>query len=163
MVYYIIIRGPAGIGKTTISRELANEIDAEIVHFDRIMDELGLDYVSGDKWIPLIKFLKADRIMIPRFRERLKAGNIVIDGNFYHKKQIEDLVGKLRANHFVFTLKADLEECIRRDRSREGSLGKQAVSDIYRLTTAFDYGTTIDTSGRPIKEVVRKIRGYLPR
>lgn len=85
------------------------------------MEKLNWDYIHGDKWIPLNKFLKADRIVLPKFKNILKEKNLVIDGNFYHKKQIEDLVKNLKFKHFTFTLKADLEECIKRDKERKNN------------------------------------------
>lgn len=88
MSRYIIIRGPAGIGESTISRLLARRIDATVINFDKIMKGLGFDYIPREKWIPLHKFLKADRLMVPKFKKELESGkNIVFDGNFYHKEQ----------------------------------------------------------------------------
>ena len=161
MSYFIIIRGPAGIGKTTISRILAEKINAEVVHFDKIMDKLGLDYILGEKWIPLDKFLKADKIMVPELKEKLKVKNLVIDGNFYHKKQIEDLIKNLKLQHFVFTLKADLKECIKRDKSREGNLGEKAIKDVFKLVNEFDYGIIINTSNKTPEQVVKEILSYV--
>ncbi len=106
MSYYIIIRGPAGVGKSTVSRLLSEKIGAEAVNFDKIMDDLGMDYVPGEKWIPLDKFLKADDAMLPKFQDELEKGNrLILDGNFYHMEQIEDITSKLHFPHVVFTLK----------------------------------------------------------
>ena len=164
MVYYIIIRGPAGVGKTTISNILAKRINADVIHFEEIMNSLGLDYIPGEKWIPLKKFLLAHKQKIPDFRKILKKGrNLIIDHNFYHEKQIEDLTNNLHFTYFVFTLKADVNECIKRDASRKGALGEQATRDVFNLTSAFDYGIDIDTKGKTPDEVVRDIIKYLPR
>jgi len=38
MSYYVIIRGPLGVGKTTISRSLAKSIGAMVVSIDQIAD-----------------------------------------------------------------------------------------------------------------------------
>lgn len=139
------------------------KIKAEVVHFDKIMKKLGMDYVSGDKWIPLHKFLKADKIMIPKFKDKLDKGkNIVLDGNFYHKGQIEDLVMGLDFPNFVFTLKAGLKECVKRDKTRSGELGEQATSDVFKLVSAFDYGMIINTEGKTPNTIVNEIISYLP-
>lgn len=164
MSFFIIIRGPAGVGKSGISKRAARKIKAEVIHFDQIMDKLGLDYIPGDKWIPLNKFLKADKIMIPKFKKKLENGkNIILDGNFYHKQQIEDLIGSLDFPHFVFTLKADLKECIKRDKTRSGELGEQATEDVFKLVSTFDYGNVIDTSNKTPADIAREIISLLPK
>lgn len=161
MSCFIIIRGPAGVGKSTISKLLVDKINAEVIHFDKVMKELGMDYVSGEKWIPLNKFLKANKIKIPHIKKRLKHGiNIIIDGNFYHEEQIEDLITKLDFQNYVFTLKASLDECIKRDKSRADTLGEQATTDVFKLVSAFDYGITLDTSGKIPTEIVDEIMSY---
>ena len=158
MSYYILIRGPAGVGKSTVSRLLSKQIKAEVIHFGEIMKSLGLDYIPGDKWIPLHKFVKAHEIKIPELKDKLASGNnLVIDHNFYHKEQIEDLLKNLQFEHFIFTLKADLNECIRRDKTRPGELGEQATKDVYELVSAFDYGISIDTNGKTPTQVVDEI------
>ena len=112
----IIIRGPAGTGKSTISKLLAEKINAEVIHFDDVMEELKMDYIPGEKWIPLNKFLKANKIKIPEIKEELRKRDVIIDGNFYHKEQIEDLKANINSKFYVFTLKADLNECIKRNK-----------------------------------------------
>jgi len=158
MGYFIIIRGSASVGKSTISKLLAEKINAEIIHFDKVMKSLGMDYIPGDKWIPLDKFLKADKTKIPEFKEKLEKGiSLIIDGNFYHKEQIEDLVNSLDSQNFIFTLKADLKECVKRDKTRKSELGEQATTDVFNLVSAFDYGINIDTNEKTPAEIVDEI------
>jgi|SRR3989344_4435832 len=156
-MYFVIIRGPAGVGKSTISRLLAKKIKADVVHFDEVMEKLKLDYMEGEKWIPLFKFLKADKIVIPRFKKILKNKNLIIDGNFYHEKQIKDLIKNLKSKHYIFTLKADLDECIKRDEKRKNKLGKKAVKDVYKLVSKFDNGIIIDVNNKNSKDIVKEI------
>jgi dephospho-CoA kinase len=164
MSYFIIIRGSAGVGKSTISKLLAERIKAEIIHFDKVVKSLGMDYIPGDKWISLDKFLKADKIKISEFRDKLEKGiNLIIDGNFYYKEQIEDLVNSLDFPNYIFTLKADLQECIKRDKTRDGELGEQATTDVFKLVSAFDYGTDIDTNGKTSAEIIGEIISSLPK
>ncbi len=42
-VRYIIIRGPLGVGKTTVSKLLAKKIEATVIDFDKIMIDLEID------------------------------------------------------------------------------------------------------------------------
>ena len=164
MSYFIIIRGPAGAGKTTISKELAKKINADVIHYDKIMKKLGFDYIQGDKWIPLHKFIEADKVMIPKFQEKLKQGKVLIlEGNFYHKEQIEDLVKNLNYLNFVFTLKADLGECIKRDKKRDAEIGEENTTDVFSLVSDFDYGTIIDTNNKTLADIVKEIISHLPK
>ncbi|HLC57303.1 MAG TPA: AAA family ATPase [Candidatus Nanoarchaeia archaeon] len=163
MSYFVIIRGPGGVGKSTIGKLLAKRIQAKIIHFDKIMDELGLDYIPGERWIPLNKFLKADEVMIPKFRKILRKNNLVLDGNFYHKKQVEDLIKSLNFPCFVVTLKASLQECIKRDKTRKDKLGEQATADVFKLVSAFDFGVMINTQNKTPEETVKEIFSYLPK
>lgn len=147
----IIIRGPLGIGKTTIAKEVAKNLNAKYLSVDKLLEENNLDKV--DKKIgkvPLNNFLKVNKII-----SRLK-GDLVIDGNFYYKKQIEDLIKKI-GKIKVFTLKASLNECIRRDKSRKNQLGKKAAREVFNLVSKFDYGKIVDTENKTSEEVVKLI------
>ncbi len=164
MSYFVIIRGPAGVGKSVISRLVARKIHAETINFDKIMKELELDYIPGDKWIPLAKFLKADKIMMPKFKEKLeRKKRIIFDGNFYHRKHISNLIDNLDLPNFVFTLKANLKECIKRDKTRGDKLGQQAIIDVFKLVSAFDYGIIINTNGKSPADIAKKILFCLPK
>jgi broad-specificity NMP kinase len=160
MNYFIIIRGPAGVGKSTISKLLEKKINGKIIHYDRVMTGLKLNYIPGEKWIPLDKFLEADKIMIPKFKRKLNQGiNLIFDGNFYHKEHVENLVRALDYPNFIFTLKADLDECIKRDRTRKGVLGKETTKEVFDLS--FDYGTVIDTNNKTPDAVAKEIITHL--
>ena len=49
MSYFIIIRGPAGIGKTTLAREIAKLLNGYLISFDDVLAKYGLDFVSGNQ------------------------------------------------------------------------------------------------------------------
>ena len=63
--YFIILRGPAGMGKSTIAKLLSNKIKAEVFHIYNILDRLNLGYKQGGKWVPLNNFLEVDKKIIP--------------------------------------------------------------------------------------------------
>ncbi len=159
MGYYVIIRGPAGSGKSTVSALLSARIGAREMNFDKLLVDLGLDYdVSGKGGIPLDRFLRIDEAMLPEFRRELAGGgNLVLDGNFYYREQILDLLGKLDFPHHIFTLKASLQECIKRDGGRKSPLGPDGTRAVFNLVSAFDCGTTVDTEGKSPDEVVEEI------
>ena len=161
MSYFIIIRGPAGVGKTIIARKLAKLLHAYHISIDSILAKHNLDdldYVSGNLCIPEHKMLAANRIIIPMAQKKLAADQIVIfDGNFYHKSQIENLLTQLKFPHFVYTLKADLKVCLTRNKRRTHPLDDQAVRDVFELVSKFNYGIVVDTNRQTTDETVSEI------
>lgn len=133
-------------------------LDGYYISFDKILRDNDLDYIPGEKCIPESKFLAANKIVIPITQKMLFNKQIVVfDGNFYHKSQIEDLITKLDNPYFVFTLKANLNECLTRNKAREYPLNKQSVKDVFELVSKFDYGTIIDTNNKTVKEITDEI------
>lgn len=143
MSYFILVRGPLGVGKTTVSERLAKELGAVHISIDRLLDDHGL-WSEGR----LSEFLGANDPAVRQAQGYLDSGTrVIFDGNFYWKGQIDDLIGRLRGPHFAFTLEAPLEVCIARDRRRDHPHGPQAARDVYRKSTRFTYGTLIDATG----------------
>lgn len=165
MSYYVIIRGPAGAGKTTIARAVAKRINACYVSLDSILHEKDRGPVEGG-CINEESFLRVNRVIIPKANRLLKQGrNIILDGNFYHKSHLEDIIRKVGYPHFVFTLKAPVEECISRDASRvrnKGRIGAKEVRTVHRLTGKFDFGIDISTNKKTRKEIAEEILKLLP-
>ncbi len=155
--YYIIIRGPLGIGKSTISEKLSKKLNAKYVAYDRILDENNIEEWE-DGYVSIRSFLKANEIASKKAKKLLDKGKAVIfDGNFYFKEQIEDLINKLDFPHYVFTLKAPLKVCITRDSKRKKIHGKDATEEVYRKSTSFKYGEIIDTNNKSVEEVINEI------
>lgn len=164
MSYFIIIRGPAGIGKSTIAMTLAKLLNCSYISFDTILAENRLDYIEGEKCVPEVKMLAANKIVIPLAQKNLGLGKIVIfDGNFYHKSQIEDLITKLNWPYFVFTLKAGVNTCLARNKTRANQLDQQAIEDVFKLVSSFNYGVLIDTNNKSISEIVHEIVTHLQK
>ena len=138
--YFIIIRGPLGSGKSTITQKIAKILRAEYIPIDRILDEHNLTNDKEEGYISQKSFLKANKIIIPRVKKKLQQGiPVVFDGNFYWKSQIENLIKKLNFPHYVFTLKVPLKICVERDRKRPKSHGKDAARAVYKKATEFEY------------------------
>jgi len=163
MSYYIIIRGPLGIGKSTIAQELAKKLDADYVPIDIVLEKHTLDNLDKDEeCIPVTNFIKVDEIIIPKIKEKLKKGKrVIFDACFYHKEHIEHLIQNLPYPHYIFTLKAPLEVCIERDGKREKSHGRDAAIAVYKLVSKFNYGIVIDTKKRDVRQTVKEILSYL--
>ena len=162
MSFYIIIRGPLGIGKSTISKELARRLKAEYISIDTILEELDLDHIDeGLGCIAPENFLRVNQHILPKIRQSLERGPVVIDGNFYHREQIQDLEENLKNTHYVFTLKAPLSVCIQRDSQRPKSYGKGAATAVHNLVSKFDSGTRINTEDKTAEEIVNEILSYI--
>lgn len=163
MTYYLIIRGPLGIGKTTIAALLAEKLSAKHISIDRIVDDPRLITPEREQgYISQNSFLQANRIIIPRAIKHLDKGiPVVFDGNFYWKSQIDDLISRLDYPHHVFTLKAPLSVCIKRDGNREKTHGKDAAEAVYKKSTSFSYGNVIDTENKTPEQVIDEIKRYI--
>lgn len=161
MVYFIIVRGPLGIGKTTIAKALAKKLNAEYISIDKVLEENGLD--REDNNFTPEDFIKANEIILPEVKETLARGKVVIfDGCFYFKEQIEHLEKNLKFKSYVFTLRAPVEACIARDAGRKRIYGEQAARDVHKLVSKFDYGINIETENKTELQVIKEILSYLP-
>lgn len=163
MSYCIIIRGPLGIGKTTIAKKLAKSLRAKYVSIDDLLEKNGLDVIDKDQGcIPAKNFIKAAETFIAEIKPLLKKGiPIIFDGNFYYRKQISHLKRRLDCRFFVFTLEAPLSVCIARDGKREKPYGKEATEVVHDLTKKFSYGIRINTSNKTAEKVKKEIISYL--
>ncbi|MBN1779335.1 MAG: AAA family ATPase [Candidatus Buchananbacteria bacterium] len=156
MKYFVIIRGPLGVGKTTIAKKLAEMLKAKYLELDAALEKHGLAKAEGD-YTPE-EWLKLNEAIIPEIK---KEEITVLDGNFYFKEQIDDLVKNLLAKGFIFTLKAPLETCVERDKNRPLSFGPLAAEAVYNLVSKFDYGTTIQVEDKTVDEIIKEIKNFL--
>ena len=151
MTCCIIVRGPLGVGKTTIAKRIAERTGQKYVSIDEILRRNNLDNIK-DGNIPLGNFIRANEIIAKKYPGK----PLIIDGNFYYKSQISDLkrkLGKVR----VFTLKASLNVCIDRDKKRKLSYGKESASAVYKLVFKFDHGAVINTENKAPEKVAEEI------
>ena len=161
MGFYIIIRGPLGCGKSTISKRLSKILKAKYFAVDRVLEKHDLDDDWEAGYISQKSFKKANEIISPKAEKILYSGKpIVFDGNFYWKSQIEDLIKRLDFPHYVFTLKVPLKVCIERDSKRGKTHGKIAAKEVYKKSTEFTYGIVININ-RPLKECIKEILSHL--
>ncbi|MBI4995241.1 AAA family ATPase [Candidatus Peregrinibacteria bacterium] len=163
MSYYIVIRGPLGSGKSTISEKLAKILNAELIKIDKILDNLEINVIDENEGcIPVKNFIKANESVLPKVKKQLLNGKIVIfDACFYHKEVIEHLIKELKFPHYVFTLKAPVEVCIKRDKERNKTYGEGAACAVHSLVSRFDYGNIVDVTGG-LEDTLKNILSYLP-
>jgi len=163
LVYFIIIRGPLGSGKTTISKKLSTILTAKYISIDNVLHKLD-QVPPGAECIPAKNFIKAEKTLLPKIKEQLKKGKVVIiDACFYHKESIEFFLKNLPFQHYVFTLKAPIEVCIKRDKERTKTHGEDAAKAVHYLVSRFNYGTVIDVSKGGADKAVKETLKYLPK
>jgi len=161
MSYFAIIRGPLGVGKTTVAKALAARLRGRYISVDAILEEPGVEE-WGEGYISERSFAHVNELAAPRARESLdRKVPVVFDGNFYWKSQVEDLLRRLPYPHAVFTLQAPLEVCVARDRSRPRSYGAEATDQVYRKSTEFDWGVVVDAT-QPLDRVISDVAAHLP-
>lgn len=158
--FFIIIRGPLGCGKTTISKALSKILKAKYISFDAVLEKEGLD--RKDNNFSPEDFIKANEAVLPAAKKALSKGKIVIfDGCFYFLEQIQHLKKNLPAECYIFTLKASLKTCIERDSKRKIAYGEIAAREVYEMFSELGCGININTDSKTEKEVVRKILSHL--
>lgn len=160
--FYIIIRGPLGCGKTTIAEALSKILKAKHYEIDRILNKNNIKEWE-DGYISIRSFIKTNEISAERAKKDLELGiPIIFEANFYFKEQIEDLIRRLDYPHYIFTLKAPLKTCVERDYKRDKTHGRDAATAVYKKTTSFDYGISIDVT-KPIDETIKEIISHIQK
>ena len=101
---------------------------------------------------------KSNDIILEEARQAHAGGKpVVIDGNFYHKEQIEQLFHALGDETVVITLRASVETCLVRDAAREKPYGEDATRVVHMFVSRFDYGTIIDTENQTVDETIQAV------
>ena len=147
MNYLIIIRGPLGVGKTTIAKKLVTKLKGKYFSVDKVLEKHKLGYDTEGGNISQKSFIKTNEILAPEAKGFLdKNIPVIFDGNFYWQSHIEDLVQRLNVKSHIFTLYTPLEICIKRDRDRNKTYGIDAAKAVYKRSTELNYGTIIDAT-----------------
>lgn len=152
----IIIRGSLGVGKTTIAKKLQRLLNAKYFSYDIILEKHNLDKKDND--FTAEDFIQANTVVLPEINAALKdRQNVILDGCFYFKEQIEHLEKKIIIKPIIFTLVAQLETCIKRDFLRKKSYGTDAAKEVYELIQKHTCGIHIETENKTEEEVLREI------
>ena len=163
--YFIIIRGPLGVGKTTVSKKLVQILNADYISIDEVLQKRGLDKADEKEGtIPAKNFIAANEFVLDKVKKTISSGKIVIfDGCFHQREQLDHLLKSIPFPHHGFTLKASVEACIERDSKRAKVYGKEAAVAVHSLTSKFDYGIVVDTSGKTVQQTTKDILSHLPQ
>lgn len=157
---YIIIRGPAASGKTTVAKLIAQKLNAKYVSFDDIMQEHSLDVVEGDG-ISAKNFLIANE-----FALNLLSGDeqyVFFDGCFYRKEQLDHLRNRLGDKIIIFTLRVPLQECLLRNIERNSPMPQTGVKEVFDLVNSLKVGIDIFTMNKTPEDVAMEIISSLQR
>ncbi len=147
-----IIRGPLGVGKTTIAKRLAEIHSVEYISVDEVLDQLHLDTTNG---IPVEHFLKANKVIVNQIRQHNTP--TIVDGNFYYQKQLDDLIRQFPNDHIIITLTCDIESCIQRDAERKKSYGEDATRYVYDMVMRVKTTNLFDTTNLKTDDVIHKL------
>jgi shikimate kinase len=151
----IIIRGPLGVGKTTISKVLAHNLHLEYLSVDQIIEDNKLIPINTDG-IPVESYLKVNQIVLDLIKN--SEDSFILDGCFYYQEQIDDLKNKFNNNIEIFTLISSVDKCIERDSKRSKVYGEDSARFVYSITTNIKMGYEIDNTNLTIEETVKKIQ-----
>ncbi|MFH1915785.1 MAG: AAA family ATPase [Nanoarchaeota archaeon] len=162
MAEIIILRGPLGVGKTTIGQLLAKKLNGVVIEYDTVLSQNKLDTIPPkERCIPLTNFLKADKIVIPCIKLALASGKtVILVGCFYHAQHITHLQKAFGRKIQVLTLTAPLKTCIRRDSRRKKPYGKEAAKAVYSLVKG--QGTLIDAR-LPKRKIIKTINAKISK
>jgi|SRR3990167_7173941 len=155
----IIIRGPLGVGKSTVAKHLAASLHGCYISVDEILSKHQLDL--GEDGIPIESFIKANGFIVEIAKAADCDGAVIVDGNFYYQEQINDLVSKLGGDVKTFVLTASLETCLKRDAARSRVYGEDATRVVYGLVARVHAGIEIDTEDKTESQVVDAIMNRL--
>jgi adenylate kinase family enzyme len=148
----IIIRGPLGVGKTTIAKSLAKKINAQYLSLDKIMKNNDLEGKDG---IPVENYLQANNIILKTIKDSKSL--FIIDGCFYYQEQIDNLKKKFPDNIVFFSLISSVKKCIERDSQRDKSYGQESAEYVHMITTKIKEGYEIDNTNLSILETIDEI------
>lgn len=152
-VHSIVIRGPLASGKSTIASALASKLGAQVVSVDRILDEHGLeeweDHSDGTYCVTEKSFLRANDYVLEEAKRIHASGrSSIVDGNFYWRSALDDLLSRMDVPCHVFTLRVPLPQCVERNRAREHPVGDDGdVKMVFDRVSSFDAGTLVDATG----------------
>ncbi|HTT26617.1 MAG TPA: AAA family ATPase [Thermoplasmata archaeon] len=154
----LVLRGPLGIGKSTVAAALGRRRQARVISIDQILEDEGLEEWGVDR-VALRSFLRANQTAASAARAASAAGvPCVLEGNFYWREQLEDLLPRLPPPAVVVRLIGSVELCLQRDSGRpdprrdEGAragnhLGEEAVRAVFGFVRPFNGEVTISAEG----------------
>lgn len=159
---FIVLTGPSGVGKTTLSENLALSFDRAVnIDLDVIKHFVvkGFKYdesLEGERQWQLLG--KNAAVLIENYLDQ----NYVVFVNGYVGENTWNEIFKRNTPKFRFLLLTDEETNLHRDKGRttEVAMGQEAVlrhRDYFLSATYFDDFIKLDTTGQSAEESLKKI------
>lgn len=162
---FIIINGPCGVGKSSVSKYLSKKLkDCIYIKGDDVRSMIV------DSQIVLKQIMLADKNILSLVENFARAGykNIIID-NVYeqhtHLLRVVEELQKFNSELYVFRLTCDLCENIKRDGQRipNDVCGKERVIELYNIyrNVGNCMGYVVDVTSISPEEAANEINEYL--
>lgn len=152
---YIIIKGPAGVGKSELKENLIKwfrnkKIKVKAFSPGIFRKKYNLSFSIKDK-------IKSDNYFIPKAKKLIEMGYVVIfDEVYYYPQQITNFNKKL-GRPIILSLKASLKKCLERNKKRGNKkLPEKNIREVYRLDKSFKRGFIINTENKSDKKVLEQ-------
>ncbi len=131
--FVIIIAGPTGVGKTTLSKMLSKHYDYHYLSEDETAKELYTDTYKNIEDYPDKMKLVADQLL-KRAKEMFNEGKcVVIDRINLEKEFIKEMQKRFHEHLMIKVLWPPIETTIERDKKREGwTSGENAIRTFYK-------------------------------
>ena len=158
----IIIRGPAGIGKSTVGKLLKKKLgDSQLFNLDIICH----DMLGGHPKEKEIRYA-AHELCYLAVKKTPKT-NLIFERLFLFQDDIDHILklfskSKYKVN--IITLKASVAKLIKQDSKREGALGSDDIKRLHRHfinSNVKNPGKIIEVRNKGAKKIVDEIINYL--
>ena len=161
----IIIRGPAGVGKTTVGKLLKKKLgDSLFFNIDMICSDMIGDHPRKTK----VRHA-ADELCYLAAKKTPK-NNLIFERLFLDQNDIDHitkLFSKLKYKSVnVITLKSSIKKLIKQDSIRSGTLGTESIKRLHNLFTKSNVkkqGKIIEVKNKKPQRIVNEIIDYLDK
>lgn len=158
----IIIRGPAGIGKTTIGKLLKKKLgDCLLFNVDMICSDMIGDHPRKTK------VRHAAHELCYMAAKKTPTKNIIFERLFLDQEDIDHIIklfSKTKYKLIVITLKAPISRLVKQDSKRPGVLGSEDIKRLHSLFAKSNVETTgkiIEVRNKSVERIVDEIIDYI--
>lgn len=150
MSFAIIIRGPAGTGKSEISNQLKNDIP-NLIHLD--IDKFK-HIISKDS--SNIRSTISHDVGSFFLKQLIKNNFNVIIEEIFRKDYYNEIIQILKESNYTILkifLTASKETLIKRDKHRDKNKGEEIISKLEQEIKSLNEDLIIDTNNKTIEEI----------
>lgn len=130
----IVIAGSPGVGKTTLAKQLSNHLQ---VFFNQIVINIEIDsvrsFILGDSQHYNEKNSIWFELVMAMIEQTRKHPSIVIVEGLFHDKECLDTLVDIDPKGSFILLKTSLNNCLKRNNSRNKILSDNEVTELYEL------------------------------